>query len=395
VKRIGIVGALMFASMCFAGSAAAALDLSEWVQGLKVSPFLSERFEYDTNVFQAPSHSQSDEIFKTIPGLVADYTFGSHSISAGYRAEILNYVNLTDQDTTNHFAAGLIRLDFPRTLITVKEDFARTNAPPGTELTGPIVSSTNTLRPEVEYRLTPSFSLGLNYMWMHTTFPTQSIGGLIDRDDQLAGTSFFWRFVPKAQVYLNYSYGWTTFAQASSDGGGNRNYTSNNVFVGVRGDVTSKLTSSIQVGYTIENPESSTQPSYSGLIVSGDTSYKVTDKLTLTLSTQRARQESTFGTNAFYITTNGTLQAQYQVLPKLSLSARLGGGLNDYSTKQQADGMTDFRHDTFILAGATADYDIQPWLRVGLEYSRTSRDSNFPSFRFVDDKVAGRVTLQF
>jgi hypothetical protein len=51
--------------------------------------------------------------------------------------------------------------------------------------------------------------------------------------------------------------------------------------------------------------------------------------------------------------------------------------------------------DNFLLAGAQVDYDIQPWLRVGLEYQRTSRDSNFPSFRFVDDRVTVRGTVQF
>jgi hypothetical protein len=73
----------------------------------------------------------------------------------------------------------------------------------------------------------------------------------------------------------------------------------------------------------------------------------------------------------------------------------VGGGVNEYSRKETADGRTDFRQDTFLLAGAQADYEIQPWLRVGLEYLRISRDSNFPSFRFVDDRITGRVTVQF
>ena len=51
--------------------------------------------------------------------------------------------------------------------------------------------------------------------------------------------------------------------------------------------------------------------------------------------------------------------------------------------------------EAVVEDGAQADYDIQPWLRVGLEYLRTSRDSNFPSFRFVDDRITARGTLQF
>src|SRR5215510_7039286 len=109
------------------GSSVSALDLGEWVPGLRVSPFFSERVEWETNVFQVPSHSTDDVVFKTIPGFVVDYTFGAHSLSGGYRAEILNWVHLTDQNTTHHIAAGQLRLDFPRLLLNLKEDFTRTS----------------------------------------------------------------------------------------------------------------------------------------------------------------------------------------------------------------------------------------------------------------------------
>ena len=191
-------------------------------------------------------------------------------------------------------------------------------------------------------------------------------------------------------LFVNYSYGWSTFSEA-----GDRDFTSHSISVGLRGEITSKLSSGFRVGYTRGEPKRSNQPSYTGLVMGGDYTYRLTERLTLTLSTQRARQESTFGTTVFYVTNSGTLSAQYQVLPKVTLSARVGGGLNDYSRKETADGRTDFRHDSFILAGAQAEYDIQPWLRMGLEYLRTSRDSNFPSFRFVDDRISARVTVQF
>ena len=53
------------------------------------------------------------------------------------------------------------------------------------------------------------------------------------------------------------------------------------------------------------------------------------------------------------------------------------------------------RTRTGDYSGAQADYEIQQWLRVGLEYLRISRDSNFPSFRFVDDRITARATVQF
>ena len=369
---------------------ALAFDLGQWVPGLKVSPFLSERVEYESNVLQTPSHTKDDIIFKTIPGLVVDYTFGAHSISAGYRAEILRYLDLTDQDTVHHIAVGQLRLDFPRTLLTLKDDFTRTSDPPGTELTGRILSNTNVLKPQAEYRLTPTFSTALHYAWTRARFDDAAIGDLIDRDEHLIGASVFWKFVPKGDLFFGYAFGRTIFDTATD-----RDYTSHLISVGLRGEITSKLSSSLYVGYMRQDPDRSSQPSFNGVVVGGDVVYRPVERLTLTLSTQRGRQESTFGQAVFYVTTSGTLSAQYQILPKVSLGARVGGGLNDYSRKETADGRTAFRDDTFLLAGAQADYEIQPWLRVGLEYLRISRDSNFPSFRFVDDRVTGRVTVQF
>ena len=46
MKRIGVLTFVGFVALYFVGSAAWALDLGEWVPGLKLSPFLSERVEY-------------------------------------------------------------------------------------------------------------------------------------------------------------------------------------------------------------------------------------------------------------------------------------------------------------------------------------------------------------
>ncbi len=81
VRRVASVLLGCLLALAAIGRPALALDLGEWIPGLKLSPFLSERVEYQSNVFQVPSHSQSDVIFKTIPGFLADYTFGPHSVT--------------------------------------------------------------------------------------------------------------------------------------------------------------------------------------------------------------------------------------------------------------------------------------------------------------------------
>ena len=141
--------------------------------------------------------------------------------------------------------------------------------------------------------------------------------------------------------------------------------------------------------------DQSDQPGWNGFAFVGDFTYRPTERTTIVLAAARLPQESTFDTTPFYITTNGTLTVQHQFLPKLDVGANVGGGLNDYSTKQTVNGVTDWRRDTFLVAGAQVEYTIQPWLRIGLEYLLTSRWSNFDQFSYVDNKITGRVTLQF
>jgi hypothetical protein len=371
-------------------SGAFALDLGEWLPGLKVSPFLSERVQYESNVFQAPSHAQSDVVFKTIPGFLADYAFGPHSLSAGYRAEILNWVELRSQDTVHHIAVGQLKLDFPRLLVNLRDDFARTSDPPGSELTGRIQSTTNVLAPESEYRLTERFAVGANYSWTHVRFDDDFLGQLLDRDEHLTGASVFWRIRPKTDARLSYSYTRKNFTQA-----GDRDVAIHAVTLGLRGDLTAKLSSTFRVGFQTRDPQSGVAPGYTGLILGGDWIFRPTEHTTITLMTDRSVQESSFGDTPYYVTSNASLEVQQQFGSKLTGTVRVGGGINEYPSKQTIGDVTDWRSDTFFAAGATVEYQIQPWLLVGVEYTHTFRRSNFDTFDYQDDKVVAKVTLQF
>ncbi len=367
-----------------------ALDLGEWLPGLKLTPFFSERVTYESNVFQVASHSQGDAIFKTIPGFLADYTFGPHSISLGYRAEILNYVTLTAQDTVNHIGVVQLRLEFPKTLFTLRNDFVRTSEPPNTELTGPIESDTNVLASELEYRLTSRFSVGANYSWTHVSFDNPEVAVDLDRNEQLGGVSLFWRLFPKTTLRANYNYGIEIFRFQED-----RNVTRQQFLVSVLGDLTPKLSSTLRLGFEHRHPDSSFQPGYTGPIWGGDLAYRPTERTTLTLVTDRSVQESTFGTVPFYVTTSGALGLQQQLWRKVTASLRVAGGVNNYPSKQVFDGLNTWRQDTFYAYGGGLEYEFKPWLSAGVEYAHLGRHSNFPTFSFKDDKFTARVLFQF
>ena len=386
MKRLAVLS--VCAVVWLSASPARALNLNEWVPGLTLTPFFSERVEYQSNVFQTSTNPQGDVIFKSIHGLVAELERGPLSLSAGYRAEILNFVKFTNQDTAQQFAALQATYERTRLKLSLRDDFASTSDPPGTELTGRIKSTTNTLAPAAEYRLTDRFTAGLSYTWIHVDF--QQSAELLDRDEYLIGVGVGWYIAPRTQLRLDYAYGWKTFSDVAG-----RDVTRNVVTLGPRGDLTSKLSSGLWVGVEVREPDSSQQPSYVGPVAGGNLTYRITDRTTLALTVDRSVQESAFEDAAYYVTTNASLLLQHQLTRKLSGYARLGGGFNNYPTKQVDGAVSKFRQDEFVGAGGGAQYDVQPWLRVGTDYQYTRRSSNFSTFGFDGHTVSGRMTLQF
>lgn len=403
--------AAVAACLGLAASPAAALNLNEWIPGLTLSPFFSERVEHESNVFQVPRGAKSDVISRSIPGIVGDFTAGPLAISAGYRMEILRYMDLTEQDTENHALVGQIKLDLPRLKLGLRDDFVITTTPPGAELTGPIKSTTNTLVPVGEYRLTERFSIGLNGSWIQQSFQGGKGGGQsggqsggqgvaaqqdeavkqLDRDEYLYGATVFWKFRPKADLRLDYAYGIKSFEQDAT-----RNVTRHVLTIGLRGDVTSKLQSTFRIGIEDRQPESSQVKGYVGFVVGGGWVYQPTERTRISLETERSVQESIFANAVYYIANTVNLSVE-QVLgtPKLVATAQLGLGEDAYPTKSTVNNQTKWRQDTLLGAGVGLVYTIQPWLRVGVECQYQKRNSNFNDSDYDDSKFSGRITVQF
>lgn len=355
--------------------------------GLKVKPFLTERIEYETNVFQAPSHARDDVISRTVPGVAIDYK-GRHSLAAAYQAEILRFFKLENQDTEHHIADGHLKLNFGRLLASVRDSFAITSDPPGTELTGRVDSTTNTLGTELEYKLTGRLALGLHHTWTHVNF--ESSVSKLDRDERLMGGSVFWRLVHDADLRLAYSYGRIEFDSATT-----RDATRHLATLGLRGDLTAKLSSTFRVGFENREPERGALTHFTGFTTGGDWIYRPTGRTTFTLVTDRSLQESTAADNLFSVTSTAMLQAQHRFTRKLTAFLQGRVGQTEYPRKETVDGRSKFRNDLLLGWGARAEYEIQSWLELAGEYQRTARDSNFPTSDFVDDKFLARITLQF
>jgi hypothetical protein len=389
--RAALALGLLLLALGWAAAPAAALDLGQWVPGLRLTPFLTEKVEYNSNVFQVPSGEQDDVIFWTIPGFVVDYTLGDYSLSAGYRAEIQNYLELTDQNFVNHIGAVQFLAELPRFTFGVRDDFIRTNEPPTTELTGPIGSNTNLLRADVEYRYSPRLSFGANAGWVYVNYDEDPSpdAEVIDRSEVGAGLTVFWRLFPRGDVRFDGSYRRFIFLNESS-----RDVNVFDFTAGLRGEITEKISSGLRAGVQVRDAEQG-NTGFTGFVFSGDVVYRPFTTTSITLTALRQPVESTFEDEPFYVTTAGSLALRQEFLRSFGVDVRVAGGINVYPDHAVFGGQTGYRKDTFLAAGVGLDYRVAPWLLLGVEYRHVFRHSNFDAFDFDQDRVWAKATLQF
>src|SRR3989442_4342415 len=168
-------------------------------------------------------------------------------------------MDMDKQDATHVFLLGKLALNFPGGLsLAVKEDFAHTTDPPGTELTGRIKSTTNVLAPSVEYALPRRFALGADYNWTHVNFDLAAANGL-DRAELTWGLTAFWKVAPKTDLLANGSYGFKEFDHQSQ-----RDVDRYIGVVGVRGEITTPLISTFRVGVGDRQPRPRDRPAHRG-----------------------------------------------------------------------------------------------------------------------------------
>jgi hypothetical protein len=264
----------------------------------------------------------------------------------------------------------------------------RTNEPPITELAGPIASNTNNFMPEVEYRLTPRLSLGANGAWVHVDYEDPS-AEVIDRDEYQVGVTAFWRLFPKGDIRFDAAYRHADFSQDST-----RNVDYYIFSVGLRGDITDKLSSTFRIGLQVRDAQPG-QEGFTGLAFIGDLIYRPRPTTTITLSGLRTTVDSAFANQPYYVTTGGGIAVRQELWRWLSVEARIAGGINEYPGVETFDGITAKRKDSFLTAGLNVEYQVRDWFLLGVEYRHNFRRSNFPLFEFDQDRVLGKATALF
>ena len=85
---VGVVASL---ALSLFPSPASPWNLDLVAPGLKLTTFVVEKVEYDSNIFFDQKNPKNDGVARTVPGFLLEYSVGPVALTLGYKIEQLTY----------------------------------------------------------------------------------------------------------------------------------------------------------------------------------------------------------------------------------------------------------------------------------------------------------------
>ncbi len=379
---------LVATSVSLAGLAwtlpAGALDFN----GIKVTPSISYKGEYDDNVFRNQFNKRSDYAHIVTPGVTVEATPGKHEIKAGYTAEIIRFVNHTTNDADRHTASLLANLNFNRLAVRFSEDFRRTDDFPTTELTTRIKRNENAIASGFDYDFVQNWGIGFDFTWGNIN-NLRADFDFLDRNTYTYTTNVFYRIAAKTRVFAEYDFVREIFQDDKS-----RDNNRQRGLVGVRGELTERFSVTGKLGYEHLEFHADTQGGgQDNFVTSIDANYRPVERLGIALLLKRSVETSTFTGNPQFENFMTNLVITYALTPKVTLIPRGFFGVDLYRESAVNVDLLEKRVDYNYGGGLGIRYELQKWIRLEGNYDFSRRDSNFNSNDYDDNRVSFTLTL--
>ncbi len=360
---------------------------------LKLHPSMRTAVQFDDNVRLRDIDKPADVAFIQRPALVGEVFFGPHRLEAGYGMEVVTYAKDSEENSVNHLANGELELNFGDFHINVSDAFEASQSRLADETSDRDRFRLNTVQATGRYDR-PHWAMETGYI--HNTIDHRTLA--FDKKDY--GEDVFsglvgYKVLPKTLFLFETDAGLVNFDHNVSSA--DQSYWQ--VLSGIRGEVTSRLTATVKLGY--QNRQmgdiggQGPQKDFSGFVADNELEFAATPDDSFRAGYLRTVVPSTFSTNNWYtldrIFASYTkhLSGRWRVTPKVAWQ------LNDYPENSTVNGITKQRADSFVVAGAEVRYLIQQWLSAGVAYNFRTRNSNIDTFDFSNNLVTTDITVAF
>jgi hypothetical protein len=331
----------------------------------------------DGNVFLSSQNAQADTVYLITPGLDFHWTGGKASLGIAASEQFSRYQ--TNRELDDHLANIASSFAYAGTDVKLsaaasyqEEDQSSLN----------LQSSDQTVKHSLaaasgngEFQVFPKTSVGVGVAFTRTVYPE---AGYTNSDEWSLPVDVYYAVTPKTDVSVGYRYDKTIEA-------GNVDNSKDEFFnVGVRGEITPKLSGQVRVGVTTYSPETGMKSRNLGL--SANLDYVLSPKTTIDLNSSSGFDTSPLGSGEKVFTVG------LSAISKLSEAWALNLGGSYVSTNYL---ITPERKDGFYVANAGLNYIWTSNISFQLDYVYRKNRSTLALATFDDNVLTFSVAARF
>jgi hypothetical protein len=209
---------------------------------------------------------------------------------------------------------------------------------------------------------------------------------LRDRVDNSFSAYLFYSLRPKTSLFFEYVFtdvGYTNDPTISSK--------DQNFFLGLQWKMTAKSKGTIKAGYGLRdfaNPGGNDKT----FVFEGKVEHKFTPKTSLEITASRRTDETNIPSTFFVLTNEVDVRYQQMVTSKITGSLAFGYTNESYGAELSFGDLTAQRKDNLYQLSLGLQYEFRKWIKAGISYIYTTRDSNFSEFNYSSNIVLLKLT---
>lgn len=367
---------LLAASAVLALTAHAAIDLGN---GVKVVPNVIGSVEANDNLFLAPTDETDETIWRLSPGIL--FAMGEGALNTAqfsYNEEFQFYSDNSDLDTSLSLVDFTSRYDDGKMKINVDAWWHEANqATRDTPAIAGLVKR-SLLRGAItdEVKFTEKSAAKLGIIYDDTDYSRSSY---TDWQWIEVPVQYFYEVAPKLDASVGIRYRKNTVDGVSLDGDSDELFYN----VGLRGELTPKLTGEVQVGYIQFSPDAGNDEDSFGL--KANLTFAISPKTNLALDANSQYGYSALGST--YQDTGLTFRFDTAISANLTLKGNLFWHNYDYVTTVQ--------NDDYYGGQVAGTYAFNEHAELTASYSYSDNDSNLAIYSFKQNLFSLSATLKY
>jgi len=364
-----------------------------------LAPSLGISEGFDDNIFGVAHGTQSDEYTRFQPAVALQSQWSRNSFGIVANGTIDHYADLSTEDVADYSvtSSGLVQIGDD----TILRAAVRAESDHQSRLSQDIFAVT--IRPVRYTEQSGALSLTHDFNRLRITADAKFAHFDWDNGPQLDGSVLnqktsnnnSYRLDVKAAYAQSPSFAWFVSASANdrvfelgTPETPKRNSTGYELLAGVDFEPVQLVRGSIGIGYIAQNFELPVYKDFAGLAFNGKVEFFPTQLTTVTISGDRSVLDSGIPGVGGYLSTDGTIRIDHELLRQLTLSATAGYQNNLFHNIDRVDDR--------VATSATATYRVNRYASLELDYDRLDQSSHGTArYRsYVDDRVQVGVTLR-